>query len=346
MNNSEYPKISIIVACLNEESYIEKCLISLINQNYKGEFDIIVADGGSIDNTIKIIKELQNLYPNIILINNPDKYQSSGRNLAINFSDAELIAYLDAHRYADKSWLSELWNCLDEYQKGDEKIAGVGSVHFDAAQNEFSYGQEIAFRSILSGATSANFLKIKKVQKVDHSCMMLYKKDILLNAGLYKPELKIGEDIELNHRLTYLYGYNLYLNPKSVNYYYPRETVGDLFKQQFNYGYWRQVVFRMLINSNLCKTHNFNLMRIKTIVPGIFILSLLILIILSLFSIKIFILASLLIFLYLFVISISSVFLGIINKVNPVILIACFMAIHFGYGTGVLSYFLRIKGNK
>ena len=45
-NIKNFPNISVIVACLNEEKYIEKCIVSLVEQDYKGRFEIIISDGG------------------------------------------------------------------------------------------------------------------------------------------------------------------------------------------------------------------------------------------------------------------------------------------------------------
>ena len=52
-----YPSVSVIVPTLNEEKYLESCLKSIKNQDYQGEYEIIVSDGGSKDKTLKIAKK-------------------------------------------------------------------------------------------------------------------------------------------------------------------------------------------------------------------------------------------------------------------------------------------------
>ena len=54
------PKISVITVVLNNDKYIERCLKSVINQNYpKNKIEYIVIDGGSIDKTVSLIKKFQ-----------------------------------------------------------------------------------------------------------------------------------------------------------------------------------------------------------------------------------------------------------------------------------------------
>ena len=346
-NIKNFPNISVIVACLNEEKYIEKCIVSLVEQDYKGIFEIIISDGGSTDNTLQIVNSLISSHNNIILIDNPGRYQSIGRNTAVSQSNSEYFAYLDAHRFANKSWLSELWNCYYENSLKDEYIAGAGSIHLDAADSDFSKAQEIAFQSIISGATTSNFLNYKEADKVDHACMCLYNTKLFIEFGSYNPELIIGEDIELNHRITYIYGYNIYLNPKAVNYYYPRENFKDLFIQQFNYGFWRQKVLKLLDSYKKSDKYNVNNpflgMKLKTLIPGLFVAFVVLMLILSIVYSVLFYIFCASILLYLAVISISSLIIGYKKRINPTILIFVFVAIHFGYGSGVLNYILRPK---
>ncbi|MBX3042560.1 MAG: glycosyltransferase [Candidatus Kapabacteria bacterium] len=342
----EFPKISIIIACLNEENYISECLESLLMQDYDGDFDIIVSDGGSKDKTIEIIQILQINNSKIKLINNPNKIQSAGRNIAIESSDAEYIAYIDAHRLAEKSWLSNLWEVYETKTQADLKIVGVGSVHYDASKTNFSKAQEIAFQSLMSGAGSGNFLNKKTVEKVDHACMCLYNKKIITDVGLYDESLPVGEDIELNHRLTILNDYNLYLNPGAINYYHPRKDFSSLLMQQFNYGYWRQIVIAKLRSANKLNSLQMKKiegMQLKTYIPALFVLFIVLLFIMSFFIDYAFYSYWIIVLIYLFILALASVFYWIINKVSPVNLIIVFVAIHFGYGSGVLTYLFNLK---
>ena len=73
-------RLSIIIVIFNGEKHINKTIKSILNQNYK-DFELIIIDGGSIDNTIEIIKNFDS--PKIKWISEPDKGISDAFNKGI-----------------------------------------------------------------------------------------------------------------------------------------------------------------------------------------------------------------------------------------------------------------------
>jgi len=104
-----YNFISVIIPCLNNEKSIEKCIISLIEQDYPSNlFEIILVDNGSSDNTISIIQQ----YPVILLkeiIRNP----YVARNLGALHAKGQILAFTDANCEIDKNWLSSINNIMN-----------------------------------------------------------------------------------------------------------------------------------------------------------------------------------------------------------------------------------------
>jgi glycosyltransferase involved in cell wall biosynthesis len=351
----KFPGISIIIACLDEEHFIGKCLESLLTQTYQGETEIIIADGGSKDQSVQIINDFINRYSNIILLNNPEKFQSIGRNLAIKKSKYEYIAYIDAHSYPEKCWLQELYSAFYTISRNDDRIAGVGSVYLNASISSFSKTVFTITKSFLSGATSKHYLNIPNLTKVQHASMCLYKKDLFEKLGGFDETLQIGEDIELNQRITYIHNYNIYVNPSAKFYYFPRENFISLLKQQFRYGLWRQIA------NNKNRLHS-----LKSFVPGILLLFFMLILLpafisvmflylfypqitsyvllLSFISTMFMILFYILIALYLILILLSSLFICIKYRLNPVLVFFITLGIHISYGSGsIYSFFIRNK---
>lgn len=324
-----YPGISIIIAVLNEEKHIAKCLDSLIKQNYQGKFEIIIADGGSRDNTVSIINEYKEKYENIVLLNNPKINQAAGRNLCINESQYSLIAYLDGHSYADKNWLKTLYDSYDS--KKTKNLAGISSVYKNAINNNFTKSTEVVLKSVLAGANKNHFLNSESLSETNNGYAFLYNKEILFKIGLYDENLITAEDIELNQRLI-SNGYELYVQPNAVTYYHRKNNLKDFIKQQYRYGIWRsKVIFKHKLSY-------------KPFVPMLFVIFVLLGFIISLFIKPFYELYKYPILVYLVFIFYHSSKLGILNKLSSFRIFVIALSLHFSYGIGMIAgFFKKIK---
>ena len=108
------PKISVIIPAYNVEKYVEKTLKSLINQTFK-DFEAIIINDGSTDNTEKIIKEvLQDTKFQWKLINQENQGVSVARNRGIIESKGEYICFLDGDDYYHPTFLEKMYNKAKE----------------------------------------------------------------------------------------------------------------------------------------------------------------------------------------------------------------------------------------
>ena len=100
--------VSVVIPCRNEEKYIEKCLDSLILQDYpKGKLEILIIDGKSEDKTKEIIKGYAEKYYFIKIFKNQRKYTPFGLNIGIKEAKGEIIVRADAHTEYDKDYISK-----------------------------------------------------------------------------------------------------------------------------------------------------------------------------------------------------------------------------------------------
>jgi cellulose synthase/poly-beta-1,6-N-acetylglucosamine synthase-like glycosyltransferase len=322
------PKITIAVACLNEEIYIAECLDSLIAQDYPGEFEIIVADGGSEDKTIEIIEDYSSRYDQIKLINNSKKIQAAGRNLVFKAAESDYLAYLDAHSYAEPNWLSQLWTEFEKRMK-KEKLAAIGSIHKPASNQDFPFAVSRAFNSHLGGGISGSYSDKDEVELVDSAYACLYSRAALEIVGFYDEKFAVGEDLELNLRLKEK-GYNIYANPKAVTYYYHRESFQPLLEQMNRYGFWRAKVNKLHPNNSLI-----------TIIPSVFVLLLIASLLLSFIFPILFLLFIAIMLGYFTVIFLSSLSNSITYGRNMFAMVMIYSCIHFGYGFGFIKGILK-----
>ena len=85
---------SIIICCYNSSKYLSETIDSIINQSYQN-FEIILINDGSTDNTLDIIKNYKNKYDNIKFFSNSNKGLAYSRNYAVERATNEWIVILD-----------------------------------------------------------------------------------------------------------------------------------------------------------------------------------------------------------------------------------------------------------
>jgi len=207
----------------------------------KNLYQIVVVDGKSTDKTANIVKKYIKIYPNMIkLYENSKEWQAAGRNLAIKTeNESNLFAYIDGHCIADSEWLRSLYNSYRELK--DPYIGGIGSIH-RSPKDELLFGKAIeqVFCSFIGGFGSS-YKPARTRKKVNTVPFALYNKEALEKAGLYDEDMRYGEDFSLNFKLRNK-GYNIYVEPKAVVYYYKRNSLFSFSKQMYNYGIAKAII--------------------------------------------------------------------------------------------------------
>lgn len=102
------PKISIVIPSYNKADYIRFTLQSIVDQKYPN-LEVIIQDGGSTDETIKIIKEFINKYPEVFLWSSKhDKGQGDAINTGLNRTHGSIVSFINADDIYDKNALIEV----------------------------------------------------------------------------------------------------------------------------------------------------------------------------------------------------------------------------------------------
>jgi len=188
------PKISVIIPAYNVEKYIEKNLKSLKDQTFK-DFEAIIINDGSTDNTEKIIKEvLQDTKFQWKLINQENQGVSATRNRGIIESKGEYISFLDSDDYYHPTFLEKMYN------KGKEKNYDVVFCNYALVTEK---GKIISIRKQPTEFIDVSLDGKKVLELVLENklsiCTASYicKKDIIIhNKILYTKGSLLGEDQE------------------------------------------------------------------------------------------------------------------------------------------------------
>lgn len=233
-----YPCVSAIVLCRNEEKFIGRCLESIIASDYPREkLEILVVDGISEDGTRKIVKKHMKEYPFIRLINNPKRLTPFAFNEGIKNSHGELIMIMSAHATYETSYIRK---CVSASQKYDADNV-VGAWKILPRGNSFIDKAIVLALSSSFGVGNAKYRtgsnKKKDIEYVDTGAYGCYRKNVFKKVGLFNENLSRGQDMEFNLRLKMAGGKTI-LVPDAVVYYSARTNYKSFCKHNFRNGVW------------------------------------------------------------------------------------------------------------
>jgi len=243
MNHLSSPAVTVILPILNEEADLGNCISAILQQDYAGELEIILALGPSKDKTNQIASELAARDKRIKLVDNPTGQTAKGLNLAIKASSFEIICRIDGHSEIANSYLRTAISIMQE--SGAVNVGGL--MHADS-QSGLQRTIAQAMRSKL-GVGASKFHTGGKAGPSDTVYLGTFKKSAILAAGGFDERYIRAQDWELNHRMR-AQGGLIWFDPRLVVTYRPRKSLSKLAKQYFQYGRWRRVISRQHPKTN------------------------------------------------------------------------------------------------
>ena len=224
-------KVSVIIPIYNVEKYLKKCLDSVIHQTLN-EIEIICIDDCSTDDSLLIIEEYAKIDSRLKIIkNNVNKGVSASRNLGIQESKGEYIAFLDSDDFIDETAYEKAFNIA---HKLDLDCLLFKTKVLDNRTGEISdktpYFALDCFenfdKEIFNHTDTKKFTCDINVQLGSK----LFKREFIINKKLFFPQRKIFEDED--------FFYNIYLRANRISllpeylYYYRRFRKGSIMENK------------------------------------------------------------------------------------------------------------------
>lgn len=199
--------VSVIVPVYNGEEYIGATLDSIINQDFKN-FELIVIDDGSTDNSLEIIKDkLSKSTIEYKIIHQENSGVSAARNCGISNARGEYLVFVDADDYVTGNHLSELYN-------GETDFSMVQFIKKDGENLSKPHHFSVEFISC------DDFIKKELNMEMPFNFWQLMYKASLINDYdvRFNPSLTYGEDIDFALRAL-SYGNTVAVSNEATYYY-------------------------------------------------------------------------------------------------------------------------------
>jgi GT2 family glycosyltransferase len=319
-------KISVVIPCRNEEKNIEACIDAIYANSItqKEEIEVLVIDGQSTDNTLSVIDELIKKHPTLRYIENPKKVTPVAFNIGIKEAQGTFIQIIGARQIISKNYLEKAVEKVEE----NPEIWCLGGAVENIFENNTAETISMAMDSKF-GVGGGNFRLVKESAFVDTVGTPMYPAHVFEKIGLFDESLVRNQDDELNYRVTKAGG-KIFLYHEIQIKYFVRASFKNLFKQYFQYGYWK-----VFVN----KKHR-TVTTLRQLIPMLLVLYLLIGGALSF-------LHEYLLYVYLGGIGfyiIAGLLFAAMKTLNPVRLIGVFysfLLLHFSYGWGYIRGIIR-----
>ena len=205
------PFITLAITCYNAEKTIERALDSAFDQDWPN-FEIIIIDDGSKDNSVKLIKKWSLNHEKLIMLFNENNQGCAfSRNKIIEKAKGEFIAFFDDDDFSQPDRIRLQYEKVIEYEnlKGTQLVAC-----FASGQRIYSNGYIKHFNSVGSkgnapiGMQMANYLLyFERFKGIDYgggvpTCSLFLRTSVFKNFGAFDPSMKRQEDVDFAIRIA------------------------------------------------------------------------------------------------------------------------------------------------
>ncbi len=218
--------ISVIIPVYNDQCGLKDTLDFLVNQDFpKKDFEIIISDNGSSDNTLDTEEMFAKKYPELIriVIENNIKSSYAARNKGIKASTGSIIAFIDADMTIDKDWLTRIVDSLEKYRV--DYLACSVEIYLKIKSAYGLYNKITGF-PVESCINDNHFAP---------TCCLIVRKNVFDEVGLFDLRLVSSGDYEFGNRV-FDSGYKLYYDASIVMRHPARSTFKQIFCKFFRIG--------------------------------------------------------------------------------------------------------------
>lgn len=214
------PEVSIIVPVYNSESYLRQCINSILNQTFK-DFELVLIDDGSKDESGAILDKYEQEDSRIIVIHKPNSGVSSARNAGIELIKGRYVLFIDSDDYVSDDYIQTM---IQNIEGHEWVFSGIRDFASDRRDNPFMFPE-----STYNLNTEKDYAEFINLGLFNAPFPKLYVTSIIKeNFIRFNTKISFAEDRDFN--LRYLQYVKLVRTIPYIGYNYRGDTPGSLTK--------------------------------------------------------------------------------------------------------------------
>lgn len=224
-------KITVIIPTMNCEKDLEECMIALKNQKFR-DFEILVVDGHSKDNTVGIAKKY-----GAKVIFDEGATRASACNRALENVSTPYIAFTDADCLPPPNWLERI---IEDFEEND--VASVGGANFSPdSDNDFAKCVDIVYSSRFVTGTARYGKVYNEITEIEHNpgCNSAYNMKFIEGIK-FDESLPTAEDVVFDYEIRKRGG-KIIFDPNIGMPHKRRNNLKGFWKQIYRYGLGRAI---------------------------------------------------------------------------------------------------------
>ncbi|WUF33142.1 glycosyltransferase family 2 protein [Kribbella sp. NBC_00482] len=234
---SHWPPVSVVMPVLNEERHLEEAVGRVLEQDYPGNLEVVLAIGPSKDRTQEIADKLAEKDHRISIVPNPTGKTPAALNVGIAHAKHDILVRVDGHGALTDGYITRAVEVLEE--SGADNVGGVMAAE---GRTPTEMAVACAYRSRL-GLGASTFHQGGKPGPADTVYLGVFRRAALERVGGFDETMHRAQDWELNYRIRKTGGL-IWFSPDLSVTYRPRSSLSAVAKQFFHTGQWRREVIR------------------------------------------------------------------------------------------------------
>ena len=221
-------KVSIIVPIYNAEKYLRKCINSILEQTFKN-FEVVLVDDGSTDNSANICDEYAARDDRVVVIHKGNGGVSSARNTGLNIACGEYIIFVDSEDYVSKNMIEKM---VDKIDDADMVISSI-KLRLDGKERDCCVSDgEYSPRDIIENYCTG----VVPGMCIEGPYCKLFKANIIKAENIeFDESIKLCEDILFN--IQYIMQCNKINMYDELIYFHMKENENSLSLKYREYNY-------------------------------------------------------------------------------------------------------------